>query len=104
MLDYAHARHHIHERAAYPKHISRSSPELPKTAVGKTLKNELRKLAIARTYGEALSAAGVNAEIATVTEDKSLGLLCHLKRTGEVGDDEVRAVLGSFTRPWRWAE
>ncbi|KPP87549.1 MAG: fatty-acyl-CoA synthase [Rhodobacteraceae bacterium HLUCCA08] len=100
LIDFAKAR--ISERAAHPKYLE-IVPELPKTAVGKTLKNELRKLAIARVYGEALEAAGVAAKVREVVEDKSQGLVCHLDKTGEVGDDEVTKVLGAFTRPWAWA-
>ena len=100
LLEYA--KEHIHERAAHPKHLE-ILPELPKTAVGKTLKNELRKLAIGRIYGEALAGAEVAAEVAQVVEDKSMGLVAELKRTGTVEDDEVIKALGAFTRPWRWA-
>jgi len=96
------AKEHIHERAAHPKYLE-VMPELPKTAVGKTLKNELRKLAIARIYGEALSNSDVAAEIAQVIEDKSLGLVAELNKTGTVSDDDVVRALGAFTRPWRWA-
>ncbi|MDO5706381.1 MAG: acyl-CoA synthetase, partial [Paracoccus sp. (in: a-proteobacteria)] len=43
----AHARANIHERAAIPKHLE-ILPELPKTAVGKIFKPDLRKRAIRR--------------------------------------------------------
>ncbi len=101
LLEYAKER--IHERAAHPKYIE-ILPELPKTAVGKTLKNELRKLAIARIYGEALAGADVAAEVAQVVEDKSIGLVAELNRTGTVTDEDVIKALGAYTRPWRWAE
>ena len=100
LLDYA--KEHIHERAAHPKYLE-IVPELPKTAVGKTLKNELRKLAIARIYGEALANADVAAEVVRVVEDKSLGLVAELRKSGTVTDDDVVKALGAFTRPWRWA-
>ncbi|MBC7155885.1 MAG: acyl-CoA synthetase, partial [Rhodobacteraceae bacterium] len=45
LLDYT--REHIVERAAVPKHVE-ILPELPKTAVGKVFKPDLRKRAIAR--------------------------------------------------------
>ncbi|SLN37243.1 acyl-CoA synthetase [Roseisalinus antarcticus] len=91
----------IHERAAKIKHID-VLPSLPKTAVGKTLKNELRKLAIARVYGAALDAGGVAARVASVEEDKRQGLVARIAKTGAVTDEEVSAVLGAFSRPWAW--
>ena len=47
LMEYA--KVHIHERAACPKHLEILS-ELPKTAVGKVFKPELRKRAITRIY------------------------------------------------------
>jgi hypothetical protein len=51
-----------------------------------------------------LAEAGVAAEVAEVVEDRRLGLVAHLRRTGEAGDEEVARALGAFTRPWAWAE
>jgi acyl-CoA synthetase (AMP-forming)/AMP-acid ligase II len=93
----------VPERAAHPKHVEILS-ELPKTAVGKVLKNELRKLAIARVYGAALADAGVAATIGSVVEDKKRGLVARLRRQDGVSDADVSAVLGAFTRPWEWDE
>lgn len=98
-----HARAHVRERAAQPKHVE-IVPELPKTAVGKIFKPDLRRLAIRRIYDKALAEAGVAAEVAEVVEDRRLGLVAHLRRTGEAGDEEVARALGAFTRPWAWAE
>jgi len=93
----------ISERAALPKYIE-IMDELPKTAVGKVFKPDLRRSAIARVYNAALSEAGVAAEIESVVEDKALGLVAKVKKTGEADDAAVNAVLGQFTRPWKWAE
>ena len=41
-------------------------PELPKTAVGKVFKPDLRKSAITRVYRKALSDAGIEAEVEVV--------------------------------------
>jgi acyl-CoA synthetase (AMP-forming)/AMP-acid ligase II len=98
---FSHAAGHIQERAAVPKHIEILA-ELPKTAVGKIFKPDLRRMAIARVYGEALEAAGVAASVAEVVEDKKRGLVARLARTGPVTDDQVLQVLGQFTRPWEW--
>jgi acyl-CoA synthetase (AMP-forming)/AMP-acid ligase II len=95
------ANKHIHERAAYPKHLE-IMDELPKTAVGKIFKPDLRKSAITRIYNEALDKAGVAAQVTSVVEDKKLGLVAHIAKTGEVTDEQVTAVIGAFTRPWVW--
>ncbi len=96
-----HAKSHIHERAAVPKHVE-VVPELPKTAVGKILKNDLRKLAIARVYGETLTAAGIAAAVDNVYEDKKRGLVAQLVKSGPVDDAAIKKLLGEFTRPWEW--
>jgi acyl-CoA synthetase (AMP-forming)/AMP-acid ligase II len=98
----AHCDAHVHERAARPKHIE-ILDELPKTAVGKVFKPDLRKRAITRVYDAALAEAGIAARVAEVVEDKQRGLIARLERTGEVEERELRATLGNFTRPWEWA-
>jgi fatty-acyl-CoA synthase len=97
----AHAEKHITERAALPKYIE-ILPELPKTAVGKVFKPDLRRMAITRIYDAALKQAGVNAHVAEVVEDKKRGLVARLERGSEAEDARVTEVLGSFTRPWEW--
>ncbi len=97
----AHAKERIHERAAVPKHVE-ILPELPKTAVGKVFKPDLRRRAITRVYNAALAQAGVEARVAEVVEDKKRGLVAELVRTGQASDAEVTKVLGEFTRPWEW--
>ncbi len=92
---------HVHERAAQPKHLTILT-ELPKTAVGKVFKPELRKQAITRVYNDALETAGVSARVVSVTDDKKRGLVAQLDANGS-SDDDVSKVLGSFTRPWEWS-
>ncbi|MGI3168492.1 acyl-CoA synthetase [Pseudooceanicola sp. C21-150M6] len=101
LMDYARA--HIHERAAFPKYIEVMA-ELPKTAVGKVFKPDLRKTAIRRVYNEALEHAQVEAEVVDVIDDKMTGLTARVKKTGEVDDMAIGALLGKFTRPWIWAD
>ena len=81
---------------------SRSLPELPKTAVGKVFKPDLRRRAIARVFDAALAAAGSAARVAEVVEDRRLGLVAVVApgRTGAT--TAVAAALGGFTVPWRW--
>jgi len=97
----AYAQEHIKERAAHPKHIEIMT-ELPKTAVGKIFKPDLRKMAIKRIYNHALHSGGVAASVADVVEDKKRGLVARLERTGTVSDEDVMKVLGSYTHPWVW--
>lgn len=94
-----HARNHIHERAAIPKHIE-ILPELPKTAVGKIFKPDLRKLAIKRVYDKALS--GTGAHVIEVVDDKKRGLVARLARENGADEAAITTKLGEFTRPWEW--
>ena len=94
-----HARAHIHERAAVPKHIE-ILPELPTTAVGKVFKPALRKLAIARVLSAALE--GTGASVAEVAEDRRKGLTARVSRAPGTDEAEVAKRLGEFTVPWEW--
>jgi fatty-acyl-CoA synthase len=99
LVEYAKAR--IAERAAHPKFIE-ILPELPKTAVGKVFKPDLRRRAITRVYDAALEEAGLAARVKEVVEDRKVGLVAQLERTGAVDEAAVTEVLGHFTRPWAW--
>ncbi|MBM1219883.1 acyl-CoA synthetase [Ponticoccus sp. SC2-23] len=96
------AKDKIAERAAHPKYLE-ILPELPKTAVGKIFKPDLRRKAISRIYNEALKGAGVAAEVTEVFEDKKRGLVARLRKTGQAEDADVVRALGDYTRPWEWA-
>ncbi|WP_435659910.1 acyl-CoA synthetase [Leisingera caerulea] len=89
---------HVHERAAIPKHLT-VLDELPKTAVGKVFKPDLRKLAIIRVYNGALEKAGVAARVVSVIDDKKRGLVAQVAANGSQ-DADISGVLNSFTRPW----
>lgn len=90
------------ERAAVPRYIE-IVDELPKTAVGKIFKPELRMSAIKRIFNAKLAADGVKAEVAEVVQDKKLGLIAFLqKNSDDVDDAAVNASIGGFTRPWEW--
>src|SRR6056297_1719546 len=99
----AYCKVHVHERAAVPKHVE-VLPELPKTAVGKVFKPDLRKRAITRIYNAALKEAEVDARVTEVIDDKKRGLVARLERTGDADEEAVGHVLGQFVRPWEWAE
>ena len=99
----AYAKANIHECAAHPKHLE-IMDELPKTAVGKIFKPDLRKRAITRIFNAALANAGVAAEVGSVAEDKKRGLVAHLVKTGTVDAVGGTKALGAFANPWDLAE
>ena len=100
LMDYC--KVHVHERAAQPKHMT-ILDELPKTAVGKVFKPDLRKQAITRIYNGALEDAGLAARVVSVIDDKKRGLVAQLDANGS-SEDDVAKVLGAYTRPWEWSE
>ncbi|WP_102107873.1 acyl-CoA synthetase [Oceaniglobus roseus] len=96
------AREKISERAAVPKYVE-VLDELPKTAVGKVFKPDLRRRAITRVFDAALKTAGCEARVAEVVEDKKRGLVARLSGRDAAGADKVPHVMGEFTTPWEWA-
>ena len=88
----------VHERAAQPKHM-KIMQELPKTAVGKIFKPDLRKDAITRIYNEALEKAGLSARVVSVIDDKKRGLVAQVDANG-TSEEHIGNVLGDFVRPW----
>ena len=96
-----HCHQQIPERAAIPKYVE-VLPSLPKTAVGKILKPELRKRAIARVLDAALTEAGVAARVAAVVEDRTRGLVAQVQ--GGDGGERARVTqcLAVFVIPWDW--
>jgi len=98
----AFAKQTVQERAAQPKHMT-IMDELPKTAVGKIFKPDLRKEAITRIYNAALAEAGLKAQVVSVVDDKKRGLVAQVETNGE-GDTAIQTVLGDFIRPWEAAK
>ena len=96
LADWAKAQ--ISERAAVPKHIE-VLDELPKTAVGKVFKPDLRKRAIARVLEHDLAEAGHALRVSEVVEDRKRGLVARLQKTGPVDDEAVSRFLGQYTLP-----
>ena len=91
----------VQERAAQPKHMT-IMPELPKTAVGKIFKPDLRKMAITRIFNESLEAAGVPARVASVVDDKKRGLVAQVTLNG-ASEADVGKTLNAFTFGWEAA-
>ncbi len=96
---------HVVERAAAPKHVE-ILPELPKTAVGKIYKPDLRRRAIARVFDAALAAAGAGARVGFVEEDRRLGLVAVVDpgTAGRAEAETVAAALAPFVTRWRWRD
>ena len=88
----------VQERAAHPKHMT-IMDELPKTAVGKIFKPDLRRMAITRVFDGALEKAGVPARVAEVVDDKKRGLVAQIAMNG-AERDAVGAVLDGFVTKW----
>jgi len=99
LLDFAKAR--IHERAAVPKHIE-ILPELPKTAVGKIFKPDLRKRAIKRVLDEELAKDRLGATVAEVVEDRARGLVARVAAAEGTDRKAVERKLGEFATAWEW--
>lgn len=97
-----HCQSCITERAAVPKHVE-ILPALPKTAVGKVLKPELRKRAMARVFDAALAEAGLAARVAQVVEDRKRGLTLQLSGRVPSEDSAVEALMARYSSPWDWA-
>jgi fatty-acyl-CoA synthase len=95
------AKKHVHERAAVPKHVEILA-ELPKTAVGKVFKPDLRRRAMTRVFDAALAEAGLPVRVAEVTEDKKRGLVARFERMGPVNDADVAALMGHYACAWEW--
>ena len=95
LMDYA--INNIGEPGAKPKHLE-ILKELPKTAVGKVFKPDLRKMAITRIFDQALSEKNATARVSGVKDDKKLGLVAQIK--GEASDALIKEVLQDYTIPW----
>jgi len=88
----------VQERAAQPKHMT-IMDELPKTAVGKIFKPDLRKMAITRIFNETLEAANSGARVTSVIDDKKRGLVAQVSMNG-ASESEVGEQLNAFTFGW----
>lgn len=97
LLSFAQAN--IHQRAAVPKYIG-ILPELPKTAVGKVFKPDLRREGITRIYNAALEQAGHPARVVAVVDDKRQGLTAQIT-LNKTPHSAVEDVLGCFAAPWQ---
>ena len=95
LMEYA--INNIGEAGAKPKHLE-ILKELPKTAVGKVFKPDLRKMAITRIFDQTLSEKNAKARVSGVKDDKKLGLVAQI--SGEASDALIKEALQDFTIPW----
>ena len=100
----AHARGHIPEQAAVPKHLEILA-ELPKTAVGKVFKPDLRRRAIAAHLWRGAGAGGVR----RAGGGGGRGPQARAGRgagAGRAGRGYRRCGRGAraFLTPWRWRD
>lgn len=98
-----HAAASIPDRTAVPKYLE-VVDMLPKTAVGKVWKPEIRKLAIKRVFDETLEAAGLDAIVDEVVEVKNKGLVAMIDAGPECTDARLTSVLGAFPQFWQRVE
>ncbi len=91
------ANNNISEPGAKPKYLE-VLDELPKTAVGKVFKPDLRKRAITRVYNETFEAKQMDAKVTSVEDDKKLGLTAKIK--GNASEEEILAALQDFVGAW----
>ena len=96
LMEYA--SNNIGEVGATPKHLEILT-ELPKTAVGKVFKPDLRKMAITRIFDQALSEKNAIARVSGIKDDKKLGLVAQI--SGEASDALIKEVLQDYTIPWQ---
>ena len=99
----AHCKSEIRERAAVPKHVE-IMDVLPKTAVGKVFKPDLRVAATRRVFEGVIESEGLAARVADVADTKDRGIVVMLDRAeGEGGEERVKQELGKFAVRWEWA-
>ena len=75
---------------------------MPKTAVGKVFKPDLRKSAITRVLNKTFSAEGIQASVVSVRDDTKRGLVATI--SGRADRDTIQSVLGRFAVQWDLVE
>ena len=94
-----HAAQTVSDRLAVPAHIE-ILETLPKTAVGKVYKPDLRQLAIRRVVDERLRNEGINARVGTVREDETRGLVAMIHSAADCNESDLTRILGEYSIAW----
>ncbi len=95
-----HVKETLGSKVAMPEHIE-ILEELPKTAVGKIFKPDLRKRAITRVFDSELQSKGFEENVTEVIEDKVTGLTAIISSRSNFSDEEINKQLGQFVVPWK---
>ena len=74
--------------------------ELPKTAVGKIFKPNLRKSAITRVFNKELQSLNVKAKVENVKEDKLKGLVALISMEENTTEEDINNSLNKFIYSW----
>jgi len=98
----AFGRENVPEKGAVPTRVI-ILPELPKTAVGKVFKPDLRMQSITYVFNKALGEAGLDLRVSKVVDDKHRGLVAQIAGDrSSISDEAVTSVLGGFVPQWDW--
>ena len=97
----AFADQRIDNRLAKLEHIE-IVEELPKTAVGKVFKPDLRKLAITRVIANRFRSENLASEVLDVHEIPNVGLSVTIARASESETERVTQILNEYGVNWQW--
>jgi len=100
LLKYAQEK--IQDKLACPVYVEILNP-LPKTAVGKVFKPDLRKLAINRVLRDRFHKEKINLEINTV-EKQQTGLVAEVSHFEDRNKDKVKSILGEYPVAWEFKD
>ena len=90
----------LDDKLAMPVYIEVLT-ELPKTAVGKIFKPDLRRRAISRVFNAELESKDMKARVTEVVEDKVSGLTALVSVPSEEKNEVIGKALNQFTVPWK---
>ncbi len=94
------AREAIKDRLAIPEHVEVLG-ELPKTAVGKVFKPDLRARSIERVLSARLAEESLPATVSGVDDDPDTGLTANISINDPASNDRVNEVLGEYPIQWQ---
>ncbi len=92
----------IKDKLALPTYVEVLS-SLPKTAVGKIFKPDLRKLAINRVLRSRFRDANLDLSVNTIEKPK-VGLVALIGKTDEESGETARKILGEYSIAWEFEE
>ena len=98
-----HANETISNRLAVPVHVEILST-LPKTAVGKVFKPDLRRLAIHRVFDERFKTDTIDARVADVADDAKHGLVANIEVGTGCDRDQLAGILGEYSVAWSFVD